>query len=93
MKTLSQQKIIHGNSGNDNLHGGSGADRLFGGSGNDTINGGGGRDLLDGQTGNDILYAKDGLIDTLVGGSGFDRARRDNTSTVRDLVDGVEAFV
>jgi len=84
---------LAGNSGNDNLHGGSGADRLFGGSGNDTIDGGGGRDLLDGQTGNDILYAKDGLIDTLFGGAGFDRARRDHTSTVRDLVDGVEAFV
>jgi len=84
---------IQGNSGNDNLHGGSGDDRLFGGSGNDTIDGGGGRDLLDGQSGNDILYAKDGLIDTLFGGAGFDRARRDNSSAVKDLVDGIEAFV
>jgi len=84
---------IQGNSGHDNLHGGSGDDRLFGGSGNDTIDGGGGRDLLDGQAGNDILYAKDGLIDTLIGGAGFDRARRDNTATARDVVDGIEAFV
>gem|GEM_PF-4208278 len=49
--------------------------------------------MLDGQTGNDTLYARDGLIDTLFGGSGFDRARRDNSATARDLVDGVEAFV
>jgi len=49
--------------------------------------------LLDGEAGNDILYARDGLIDTLFGGSGFDRARRDNSATARDLVDGVEAFI
>jgi len=49
--------------------------------------------LLDGQAGNDILYARDGLIDTLFGGGGFDRARRDNSSSVKDLVNGVEAFI
>jgi len=52
-----------------------------------------GNDTLNGNSGNDLLLAKDNLIDTLLGGAGFDRARRDNTSTVRDLVDGVEAFV
>ncbi|HRK31115.1 MAG TPA: calcium-binding protein [Tepidisphaeraceae bacterium] len=83
---------LNGNSGNDNLHGGSGDDRLFGGSGNDTIDGGGGRDLLDGQAGNDLLYARDGLRDTLFGGSGLDRARRDNSFIARDIVDGIEAF-
>lgn len=85
---------IQGNSGNDSLEGGSGDDRLFGGTGNDTLTGGGGRDRLDGQAGDDLLKARgDGLVDSLFGGAGADRAERDNSSAVRDVVDGVEAFV
>lgn len=84
---------IEGNSGNDSIHGGSGDDRLFGGSGNDTLTGGGGRDLLDGQAGDDRLLARDTLRDSLVGGGGFDRAQRDNSAAVKDLFDGIEAFI
>jgi len=83
---------INGNDGHDSLYGGEGDDRLFGGSGNDTIDGGSGRDLLDGQAGDDVLFARDNETDTIIGGTGFDRAARDK-GIVLDMMEGVEGSI
>ncbi len=99
---MSDVENILGGSGNDKLTGNpfanllvgnSGNDTLYGGAGNDTLVGGGGRDLLFGQDGDDTLLAKDGRTDSLDGGSGFDTAQRDNSSTIKDQVMNIEKFI
>ncbi len=57
--------IISGGNGNDFLYGDNGNDRLFGGEGDDNLVGGAGDDWLTGGT---------GLLNTIDGGDGFDRA-------------------
>ena len=57
--------IISGGIGNDFLYGDNGNDRLFGGEGDDNLVGGAGDDWLTGGT---------GLLNTIDGGDGFDRA-------------------
>ena len=84
---------LFGNDGNDLLDGGAGDDYLEGGAGNDTLTGGSGHDKLYGQDGNDMIYAKDGQTDTLDGGTGTDKAQRDNTSTIKDSVLNIESFI
>jgi Ca2+-binding RTX toxin-like protein len=85
--------LIIGNPFNNTLAGNAGNDTLWGGDGNDLLNGGSGHDKLYGQGGNDTLLANDGAKDSLDGGSGFDTASRDNSSSVADQVLNVEAFV
>lgn len=84
----SAANTIVGGAGNDNINGGSGNDRLLGGVGNDILTGNLGIDLLGGDAGNDTLYGRDGTRDSLSGGVGTDRARRDTI----DGVAGIEAF-
>lgn len=47
---------LHGRSGNDQLYGNNGHDDLHGGSGNDALYGGSGTDSLFGNSGDDTLY-------------------------------------
>jgi hypothetical protein len=44
-----------------------------------------------GEGGNDTFYARDGRTDTLGGGSGSDRAQRDNTAPIIDVLISVES--
>jgi Ca2+-binding RTX toxin-like protein len=77
---------LDGSAGVDSLGGGPGADQLLGRSENDRIRGDGGRDGLFGGGGGDRLQAKDGIRDTVNGGTGTDTARVDG----KDVVRGVE---
>lgn len=79
--------IITGGGLADWLYGYAGADTLRGGGGNDSIDGGTGPDKLYGDSGGDKLYAKDGVKDTLNGGTGTDRSRHDQID-VRTSVEG-----
>ena len=79
---------ILGGRGADVLTGSAAVNRLLGGAGNDTITGGGGADYLHGGLDNDTLYAKDSVVDTVVGDTGTDKAQRDAS----DSVSGVESF-
>ena len=99
---MSDVENVIGGSGNDriigspfnnSLVGGGGNDTIYGGAGNDTLVGGAGHDLLFGQDGNDLLLGKDGAKDSLDGGSGFDKATRDNGPSVFDIVKNIEAFI
>jgi Ca2+-binding RTX toxin-like protein len=78
---------VHGGEGNDAIWGGSGPDLLQGGGGDDVIHGGNGNDELHGNAGRDYLYgdghndtllARDGQLDYISGGTGRDRAQRDD---------------
>ncbi|MBX6382994.1 MAG: Hint domain-containing protein [Microbispora sp.] len=60
-----------GTSNNDVLFGGPGRDQLYGEAGDDILLGGPGRDLLFGGAGNDLLHGNQGK-DTLIGGAGDD---------------------
>lgn len=79
---------ITGGNGADRLTGSSAANHLNGGPGNDTLTGGAGADYLDGSTGNDTIYARDAVKDSVVGGSGTDRAHVDSI----DARSGIEAL-
>jgi Ca2+-binding RTX toxin-like protein len=88
---------IYGNADNDILFGDSKGDRIWGGAGDDFIDGNGGDDRIDGGAGkdtllgsggNDIITAKDGEIDSIVGGSDNDKADLD----LADLRSGVEVI-
>lgn len=68
---------VTGTSYADTLAGSSVANSIIGGGGNDTVTGNGGVDRLDGSSGNDTLYARDGVRDSVIGGTGTDRARVD----------------
>jgi Ca2+-binding RTX toxin-like protein len=71
--------ILISGAGNDALVGGDGNDQLWGGDGSDQINGGSGADWLIGSEGNDFLVGglRDGVRDTLIGGTGSDEYSTD----------------
>jgi len=77
---------LDGGAGDDLLRGGFGADQLEGGEGNDTLDGGGHPDTLRGGPGDDTLMARDGWIETVSGGTGWDTAQVDDD----DVVSGCE---
>ncbi|MGU3313730.1 putative Ig domain-containing protein [Acinetobacter sp. M5A5_2a] len=58
--------------GNDQLYGGSGSDTLLGFDGDDILDGGMDRDNLYGGNGNDTLISREGVEDSLFGGTGDD---------------------
>jgi Ca2+-binding RTX toxin-like protein len=62
---------LTGGTGDDTLSGGDGDDDLSGGGGDDSLSGGGGSDVLVGSGGNDVLVGGGGG-DTLNGGAGND---------------------
>lgn len=71
---------MFGNGGNDTLTGGSGKDTLDGGSGNDS---------LLGLAGRDHFRSKDGEIDTINGGSGFDFIEDSDSFIIADSVTNI----
>lgn len=78
--TVGETVKLFGNAGADTLLGSIASDYLHGGSGNDMIIGGGGNDVIDGHTGADDLSGSGGddaffvdHLDTIDGGSGYDR--------------------
>ncbi|HEV2296330.1 MAG TPA: calcium-binding protein [Tepidisphaeraceae bacterium] len=80
---------VKGGGGNDTLRGGGGNDTLSGEAGNDSLDGGTGNDRLLGGDGNDTLIGNDGLADTLDGGLGTDKAKRDSI----DVLLSIEGFL
>jgi len=70
--------------GNDveNLTGGKGADVIIGNNVVNLLTGGPGKDALSGLGGNDAFWTLDGVIDSLNGGTGTDKAHRDNTDKI-----------
>jgi Ca2+-binding RTX toxin-like protein len=74
----------------DTFDGGPGNDTLHGGNGNDSLIGGPGDDQLFGENGNDTLIGNDGQKDTLDGGAGTDKAKRDPGL---DVVTNVEMII
>lgn len=77
--------VISGGSLADWLYGYGGTDTLHGNSGNDTLDGGTAADKLYGDAGNDSIYAKDGTKDTVNGGTGTDKARRDTIDALLSI--------
>jgi Ca2+-binding RTX toxin-like protein len=77
---------VYGGSGADRLLGSTLANRLLGYGGNDQLTGYAGADYLDGGTGNDWFYAKDGIKDTLVGGTGTDVLKSYDPTDVRSSI-------
>jgi Ca2+-binding RTX toxin-like protein len=73
---------VNGGAGHDELYGEAGDDRLRGGTGNDELTGGSGRDAMFGGAGHDELKARDGVVDTLSCGSGFDEAHVDRVDVI-----------
>jgi phosphodiesterase/alkaline phosphatase D-like protein len=69
--------IVDGGAGRDEIHAGSGDDHVSGGLGADWIDGGRGHDVMMGGPGRDTLIAADGVVDSVNGGPGRDRARYD----------------
>lgn len=72
----SEDLVLTGGSGNDNLIGGAGDDTIDGGAGNDSLSGGDGFDHLLGGEGDDTLdggTAPEGGHDFLDGGAGDDQ--------------------
>ncbi|PHS78920.1 MAG: type I secretion protein [Rhodospirillaceae bacterium] len=63
---------IHGRSGNDQLYGEQGNDTIYGGSGSDVIYGFQGRDIIFGGSGDDLIFGETG-IDIIDGGKGNDQ--------------------
>ena len=89
---------IEGNDGNDIiwaldnnygvvLFGGQGNDRLYGSNYNDVLFDGPGIDWLFGLAGNDELQARDGSLDLIMGGDGYDTLYCD---TVEGGINGCE---
>ena len=77
-----ENATVHGGDGNDvikvvNMGGLFGNYTFLGEGGNDSIIGGPGKDSLSGGDGNDTLIGNDGNKDTLDGGAGTDKAKRD----------------
>ncbi|WP_187371305.1 calcium-binding protein [Methylobacterium oryzihabitans] len=70
-RTRTDDELILGLGGNDDLRGFEGNDTLEGGDGRDTLDGGDGDDLLSGEAGVDVLYGGYGN-DRIDGGDGDD---------------------
>ena len=70
-RSVTQNSVIVGGSGNDVLQGGSGHDYILGGAGRDSIRGGAGNDLLDGGADGDRISGGLG-DDAILGGLGND---------------------
>ncbi|MCB9963605.1 MAG: type I secretion C-terminal target domain-containing protein [Rhodospirillales bacterium] len=75
----SEDDILWGNIGNDNINGGDGNDNIDGGPGNDRLDGFRGDDLIYGGDGNDTIYGDTTTVtdtvvgnDTVYGGAGND---------------------
>jgi Ca2+-binding RTX toxin-like protein len=84
--------LLVGNDADNTLIGGDGDDRIIGNGGNDTLLGGAGLDKLSGGDGRDLLDGRDNgyaMPDLLDGGSGFDRAHKDDA----DAVLHIESFL
>lgn len=69
--TVSDDDILYGGSGSDELYGHAGNDYLDGGTSNDELHGGSGDDILLGGDAVDLLYGNSG-DDNLDGGTGAD---------------------
>jgi len=69
----------------EDLTGGRGADTITGNALANLLTGGPGKDVLNGLGGNDTFQALDGLVDSLFGGTGTDRAHRDGTDKVNSV--------
>ena len=63
--------------GDDALYGSAGADRIYGEAGRDVIVAGAGRDIVSGGYGTDTIYTKDGYVDIIDCGGGYDWVQRD----------------
>ena len=87
LRATSGPATLRAGAGNDALYGSGGADRIYGGSGRDKIYAGAGRDIISGGPGGDTIYAKDGHLDIIDCGGGYDWVQHD----VFDLVGGCEA--
>ena len=77
--------ILRGGAGDDTITGGRGKDLLLGEDGNDQLTGGKGKDQLSAGPGNDLLFVRDGSVDIVDGGIGWDQASsdaRDRSSSV-----------
>ena len=87
---------LHGNGDNDVLRAGQGVDVLYGGFGNDFLRAGGPRDVhpgpggdqvgdtLNGEGGDDRFRTRDGEVDRITCGDGFDRAVVDRVDVITD---------
>lgn len=73
----SDNDILYGGTGQDELHGRSGNDTLYGNNGEDDLHGGSGDDALYGDSASDNLYGNSGN-DTLYGGQGNDSLNGNN---------------
>jgi uncharacterized delta-60 repeat protein len=94
----SDVEVVIGGAGNDALRGsaadnvfyGNGGDDLLDGrGGNDLLVGGAGKDRLYGGVGDDTLYGNDAFADYLDGGTGTDKARKDDM----DAIFSIEGFI
>jgi len=77
----SDNDLLVGGDGADELHGRSGNDRLYGSNGHDDLHGGSGDDALHGGSGSDKLYGNSG-DDTLFGGQQDDALNGNNGNDV-----------
>ena len=74
INALGGRDQVRGNLSVDDLYGGRGNDGLIGGLDDDDLAGGLGRDYLVGDYGDDTTFASDGVMDSIDGGPGIDRA-------------------
>ena len=78
---------VSAGAGSDRVSGGSGADALAGNAGRDVITGGAGSDVITGGDGNDVIDARDGAVDTVTCGAGFDVAKLDADDVIADATE------
>jgi RTX calcium-binding nonapeptide repeat (4 copies) len=75
--------LLSGSNGADLIRARSGSDRVFAGRGYDRIMGGTGNDVLEAGPGKDLVLARDGQVDFVACGSGWDVAVVDWSDHVR----------
>lgn len=80
---------LWGGDGNDTLGGGQNDDEIHGGAGSDALYSGAGVNKLYGDNDNDVFYTRNGSVDTLDGGNGYDQAQVDSN----DLLSNVESLL
>lgn len=68
---------VSGRTGDDRLFGGPRGDTLLGEDDDDLLEGGTGEDVLAGGPGNDIVRSRDGQVDGVACGEGFDQVEAD----------------